>query len=179
LLIAARNRRPEAEEQVGLLRSLRAWFNPTNAWEELDSLALVLDLDKQSLSGVQAGEVLERLSFLGPGKVTAIGFAWPHKGIDASVDAGRIREMGVYFGHADEPDRGEFTGSVRYRNAPLRLSKLSREAELQHLFGPASDREQDEEEIILYYERPDGLWQLELATDGTLKYIGFAVKARS
>jgi hypothetical protein len=165
------------EKAVGLLRSLLAWFNPTQAWEELEGFTLVLDLDKQTLSGVKAGEPLERLSFLGPGQATAIGFAWPHKGIDVSGDAARIHELGVYFGHQDELDRGEFAGVLKFRGASLRLSKLSNETDLQHLFGLASDREQDEDESVLYYEHPDGPWQVKLAADGTLKYIGFVVKA--
>jgi hypothetical protein len=146
--------------------------NPTWAWEENAALPLTVDLDEHRLCGIAAGDSVEKLSILGPGKVTPFGFAWPRKGVDVTVsDDGSIEEMGFYFGHAAEARNGEFVGSFQYCGRPLRLSKELSESDIHSLFGKPYWRDQDEDEIILFYEFPNCEWQLELDLDGFLKYL--------
>jgi len=155
------------------------WLNPTRAWEENSRLTLIVDLDQNRLSDVRAGDPVEKLSFLGPAEVTPSGFIWPRKGIDVTACDGGIRELGFYFGHAAEPNKGVFVGGFRYGLVPVRLSKASSELDVLALFGQPYWRDQDEDEILLFFEFPTGEWQLEFDLDATLKHlrIGFSMLA--
>jgi hypothetical protein len=156
---------------VGLLRFLLSRFNPTWGWEEDPTLTPLLNLDEHRFSSIATGEPIEKLSFLGRGKVTRFGLAWPRKGIAVSVNEGRIGEIGIYFGHLAEADFGEFVGSIQYRGMPLRLTRETTESSICSLFGQPYWRDQDEEEIILFYEFPEREWQVEFDLNGTLKYL--------
>jgi hypothetical protein len=158
-------------DTLSLLRYLLPWLNPTRAWKEDGRLALVVDLDHNCLSGIRAGDSVEKLSLLGPATVMASGLAWPHKGIDVTVSDGRIQELSFCFGHAAEPGKGAFPGSFRYGGVPVRLSNASSESDIRVVFGPPYWRDQDEDEIILFYEFPGVEWQLELDLVGTLKHL--------
>jgi hypothetical protein len=99
------------------------------------------------------------------------GLAWSHRGIDVTVSDGRIQEIGFYFGHAAEPGKGTFPGSFRYGGVPLRLSNMSSSSDVQAVFGQPYWRDQDEDEIILFYEFPGVEWQIEFDLVGALKHL--------
>ena len=164
---------------MSFLQYLLPWLNSTRAWEEDGRLTLTADLDQNRLSGVRAGDPVERLSVLGPAQVMPFGFAWPHKGIDVTASNGRIQELGFYFGHAAEPGKGVFVGGFRYGGVPVRLSQATSESDVQTLFGQPYWRDQDEDEILLFYESPAGEWQLEFDPGGALKHlrVGFPLLA--
>jgi hypothetical protein len=163
------------EGALGLVRYLLSRFNPTWTWEENPFQPLVVNLDSHRFCAVAVDDPAEALAFLGPGKNTNFGFVWPHKGIEVSVSIGeeRITEMGFYFGHADEAAKGVFPGEFRYRGAVLRLSGESKEADIHSVFGQPYWRNQDESEILLFYEFPKSELQVELGLDGFLKYLRF------
>ena len=54
---------------------------------------------------------------------------------------------------------------------PLRLSNRSSESDVQALFGQPYWRDQDEDEIILFYEFPGVEWQIEFDLVGALKHL--------
>jgi hypothetical protein len=156
---------------VRLLRFLLSRVNPTWGWEDDPTLTPLVNLDRHCFSSIATGDPIERLFFLGRGKVTRFGLAWPRKGIEVSVNDGRIGEIGIYFGHSAEADFGEFIGTIQFGGAPVHLTRETREAEILSLFGKPYWRDQDDDEIILFYEFPEREWQVEFDLNGTLKYL--------
>jgi hypothetical protein len=114
---------------------------------------------------------VEKLTVLGPAKTTPSGFAWPHKGIDVTSSDGKIQELGFYFDHAAEPGKGAFAGRFQFGGVPVGLSNATGESDVQALFGQPYWRDQDEDEIILFYESLGGEWQLEFELGGNLKHL--------
>jgi len=154
---------------MGFVQSLFGQPNPTRRWQFDPSVPLVLDLDQHTLSGVGIGERVERLSSLGKGISRDAIIAFPALGLAVSEADGLIHELIVYFGHSAEPDGGNFTGTSRYRGLPLDLSFFVTEPWLRDRLGEPFWRDEDENEVILFYEHGQREWQVEFAADGSLK----------
>src|SRR5436190_15645553 len=161
---------------MGIIDTVRAWANPLWLWREDPSIPLVLDLDAHQLCGVGIGDSLERLSFLGRGKLHSSHASFPDKGLAFGCGQElRIEEISVFFGHQAEPDGGAFPGIFRSRNLPCPLSRETMERDLCLTFGEPYWRDQDDDETILFYEWGDREWQVELAGDGCLKCLVIGV----
>jgi hypothetical protein len=132
-------------------------------------LTLEFDLDEHALCGVGIGDPLEQLAFLGPGRPCQSGIAFSQHGIEVSSDFGLLTELIVYFGHPAEPQGGKFVGTIRHRRRPLALPPAITEQWARGCLGEPYWRDQDECEVILFYEHGLREWQLEFASDGLLK----------
>ena len=156
---------------MGFVESLFAQPNPTRRWQFDPAIPLLLDLDQHTLCGIAVGQPLERLSFLGKGFPHGQILAFPALGLAVSETDGLIGELIVYFGHATEPDGGTFAGAVRHRSQALELSAATSEAWLRARLGEPYWRDDDGEEVILFYEHGQCEWQVELAADSRLKCL--------
>ena len=154
---------------MGFVESLSAQPNPTRRWQFDPSVPLVLDLDQHTLGGVAVGQPLERLSFLGKGFPRGPSLAFPALGLAVSEADGLLADLIFYFGHPAEPDGGTFVGIVRHHRLPLNLSAAVSEAWLRDRLGEPYWRDDDGQEVILFYEHGQNEWQIEFADDGRLK----------
>ncbi len=156
------------------LRSLFRPLNPTEAWKEDPSIPLVVDLDRHRLCGVHIGESLARLAFLGPATGTGSTLSFPSKGISVGSRDGLITSFAAYVAPAPEEAMGPFSGEFRYRERPLDLSEGTTERDLITAFGPPYWRDQDEVEVILFYEFGEYEWQIEMSPNDRLKLFVIA-----
>jgi hypothetical protein len=132
---------------------------------------LVIDLDRHQLSGVGIGDPVERLSFLGPA-VVGVGFEFREKGVIVSpTSVDQLWEFSAILTPVGREHVLPFAGSFQFRGNRLALTPSTREADLLRLFGPPYWRDQDDDEVILFYEHGPVEWQLELSPDGALQAV--------
>ena len=156
---------------MGFVESVFAQPNPTRRWQFDPAVPLVLDLDQHTLGGIAVGQPLQRLSFLGKAFPRGSCLAYPALGLAVSEADGLIVELIVYFGHPSEPDGGTFAGPIRHRGELLEMSATADEPWLRTRLGEPYWRDDDGEEVILFYEHGPQEWQLELAGDGRLRCL--------
>ena len=151
------------------LQSLCKSSNPTQAWKEDLSVDLVVDLDRHRLCGRGIGDWLAGLACLGPATMSGSMLSFPGKGISVGFRAGVITSFAAYVAVSPEEGMGQFTGWFTYRDRRLALSEETTESKLVATFGPPYWRDQDEDEVILFYEFREYEWQVEMSLKDRLK----------
>jgi len=150
--------------------------NPTKDWQRASDLRLTFDLECGKLNGVGFGERLERLSFLGPvedrsglrqgeHRYFSLGLSVDCRSGDDTVDEFEIIQKDEYV-----PKYRPFPGAIQYHGENFDLGQLTEEICVRTL-GPPFWKDEDADEIILFYEFPSREWQVEFALDGTLNRI--------
>lgn len=152
-------------------KTLQKWWNPTFDWVEDPQVPLVLDFDAGRFCGVALGEPLERLRFLGNGRVDGCEYQFVEKGVVIGGYDRVIQEVILFFGHPDEPDRGYFRGMFQHRGERIESAALRTESLILERLGEPYWRDEDSGETILFYERRGFELQIELGLDSTLKSI--------
>lgn len=150
--------------------------NPTKDWQRANILRLTFDLEFGTLNNVGFGERLDRLSFLGPVEdregLKSGEYRYPSLGL--SVDCNNTNNIIDHFEiiHKDQdnPLYQPFTGTVHYQGENLALGQLTKKFFIEK-FGPPFWKDEDDKEILLFYEYPNQEWQVEFALDGTLNRI--------
>ncbi len=149
--------------------------HPSDSWEAQERLELVFDLHRHALCNVGIGDPIEWLSVLGPPeerKALAEGcYGYPSRGVEIWADDGIVKDFMIVVGSdvtlpGFEPFRGTLVSDGRH----LGLSSSSTEKEFAHTFGEPYWRDEDDMEIILFYEwKNDIEWQVEFTPGGLLK----------
>jgi hypothetical protein len=159
-----------------VFQSLFGPKNPTKDWQRANDLRLTFDLECGKLNWVGLGERLDRLSFLGPvedrsglrqgeHRYFSLGLSVDCRSNDDTVDEFELVQKDEYV-----PRYRPFPGAVQFHGETLSLVQLTEEFCVR-TFGPPYWKDQDDYEIILFYEFPNREWQVELALDGTLNRI--------
>ena len=156
------------------LRSLFRSPNPTTEWKEDPSVPVVLDLDRHRLSGSGIRDPLAGLSFLGPATASGSILSFPRKGIMVGFANGRITSFAAYVSASAEEEVERFCGGFHYQGRRLDLSQETTEEEILRLFGPPYWRDQDAEEVIIFYEFGEHEWQIEINLSGHLRVFMIA-----
>jgi hypothetical protein len=149
--------------------------NLTKDWQRTNDLRLTFDLDSGRLNGVGLGERLDRLSCLGPVEDrSGLPSEYRYFSLGLSVDCynkeDAIDSLEIIQKDQDVPQYCPFPGGVHYRGENLDLGQLTQKSFLGR-FGPPFWKDEDDEEVIFFYEFPDREWQVEFAPDGTLNRI--------
>jgi len=134
------------------LRSLFSSTNPTKGWKEDPSVSVVIDLDRHRLSGFGIRDPLVGLSFLGPATASGSALSFARKGIALGFAHGLITWIAAYIAASSEEGVGRFCGCVQYQGRRIDLSEGTTEGEILRIFWPPYWRDQDAEEVILFYE---------------------------
>lgn len=150
--------------------------NPTKGWRRTEDLQLDFDLEHATLNGVRLRDNRDGLSFLGPVEDRAAL---------ACRDLG-YSSLGLLIGCSDKdntvdcfllvqrdpccPEYQPFPGRCHYRGKSVSLEQFSEQVFLRD-FGEPYWRDEDDEEIILFYEFPEFEWQVELTLDGRFKVL--------
>jgi hypothetical protein len=150
--------------------------NPTKDWQRDSSLRLAFDLESGKLNGIGFGERLDRMSLLGPAedrsalksgqcRYLSLGLAVGWEEEEQTIDCFEIIQKDPYVSSCRP-----FPGICQYRGEHLDLGQLT-EVWFAEQIGPPYHRDEDDEEIILFYEFPGREWQVELDLNGTLNRI--------
>jgi hypothetical protein len=150
--------------------------NPTKEWQRAKDLRLDFDLEQKSLNGVRLGGPLERLSFLGSIEdrtgLRSQELRYPSLGLrvycyndENVIDCFEIVQRDPW-----SPQVRPFPGLFHYRGRQLSLSQLT-ERDFVTLFGFPYWRDEDEDEVILFYEFSELEWQVEFSLDGSFNCI--------
>ena len=129
---------------------------------------MLADLDRLELGGVDLGEDVERLSFLG--RSESRFFDYPSKGLQLDVDEGSFAgftlalRRGVYLGSRPGGRVQAFAGSIVIKGRNWRAHEFVGERDFLEVWGEPYWRDEDDEEILLFFEFPD----LEITVELTL-----------
>lgn len=156
---------------MGIFDRFRRGRGPTEDWRAQHRL-LVVDLDDLELNGVGFGDPVERLSFLGPSE--SQWYDYHRTGLSLDVEEGRFHGVqvalrdGAFLGAASKEEVVAFPGKVRMGGSDFRSSELTSEDDFVSALGEPYWREEDEDEVVLYYENPrEGAEiQVEITDDG-------------
>lgn len=160
---------------MSLLDRLRGRKSPTGEWREDRSVRLVIDLDRFELCGVGLGEPIERLSFLGPSE--SLDFDYHRKGLRVDVTDGRLDgltialEPGAFLGTGSDEAVRAFAGGIRIAAVERSGSQRWRERDFTEAWGQPYWRDEDEDEVLLFFEFPGREVQVELSPEGRARVL--------
>jgi hypothetical protein len=162
-----------------MLKFLSALFalNPTRQWQENPSIPLILDLDQHQFCQLKIGDTFEKLSFLGSARRNSLfkdWFEFSSKGITVSVVEAHIEWFAFFIQPDPEISMAHFEGAFQYQKQILPFSQIASEKEIRRQFGEPYWKDQDSDEILLFYEFPHCEWQIELSLEGQLKAISIS-----
>jgi hypothetical protein len=103
------------------------------------------------------------------------GYTFPEQGIVVEEDDDGIHSISVYLRSDPEAKIAAFSGSFWYRDRPLLAQALAREEDVLRNFGNPYWRDEDEDEVILFYEFGMVEWQLEFGLGGETRLLVVSV----
>lgn len=160
---------------MGIIDRLFYGSDPSRDWVADPLVPLEFDFSLHALCGVRIGNPFLSLTILGPAedrKAAGKGLLrYFSRGVEVEVGEGRVRSIRLVW--EDEFDEGfrPYPGACRFGAEPVPLSAATREEEIVACFGPPFWRDEDEDEIILFYEFSHIEWEIEFRPGGTLKSI--------
>lgn len=158
------------------LRKLYSLQDPTGEWQRGAVLRLEAELGQPTFNGVELGRPLSELSDLGPVEIRDPDcreeFGYPSLGlIIESLDDGTFTGFQlVHVDHASRPAFSPFGGECRLGEQRISLAGMT-ETRWTAELGECYWRDEDEDEVILFYEFPYHEWQVEFTRAGALKCI--------
>ena len=147
-----------------------AKVDPTRHWVGDIRFHLEVDLSTHSLNGVRIGGLFEGLERLGPAEDRTAAeegiLLYYSRGMEIGLEEGRMSSLRLVW----VKDEGfhPFGGTVKWQGTVLSLGPMTTEEQLLSLFGEPYWRDEDEQEILLFYEFGKVEWQIELTPSGTL-----------
>jgi hypothetical protein len=161
---------------VGLFDRILGKKHASLSWQSVPGFEIQLDLDTHAICRCRIGDPIEWLSPLGPPEdsksLREQRYRYYSKGMDIGEEEGKVADFIVfwidYLGTGFKP----FKGLVISRGKRIELDSRTTEKDFVNLFGDPYWRDQDEEEIILFYEfQGDIEWQVEFTQEGNLKAL--------
>ena len=153
---------------MGLLDKFRAKTNPTGVWqaEPAAGTEIDFDFDTHSLCGIKLGDSVALLWKLGPPEDQAQfrqgAFACYSRGFQAEAVNGVIVCFSLFWNQRQHHPFAEFAGVCRYRGQVLPLKAGTSEPGIRKFFGEPYWRDEDEDEVLLFYEFKNLEWQIEI-----------------
>jgi hypothetical protein len=161
---------------MGLLDFLFNRSYPTSDWQAFDGRELHFDFDKNALCNVAIGDRMERLRFLGPvedpPEARQDHLVYRSKGFYVDLEDGRIASYLLTWNdpscHTTHPT---FTGKCLLHGQEIALSWETSEQQVIDSLGEPYWRDEDEDEVILFYEHDQIEWQVEFEKGCGLRAI--------
>lgn len=145
--------------------------NPTRHWVGDTRFVLEFDCATHSLSGVRPGGFIDPLAPLGPAETPTEGrgdaLTWYRQGIEVQFDDGGTVAAIRMVWRGDD-GFAPFRGTFRRGDERLAIGPETTEGDLETLLGPPYWRDQDEDEVLLFYELGPVEWQIGLTRAGLL-----------
>jgi hypothetical protein len=165
------------EAILGVIDWIRGRKHFSKLWQPEPGFEIHLDLERHSLCRCRIGDPIEWLSGLGPPEDFAelkeqryCYYSYYSRGFEVGEEDGKMADFAVFWLDYLQAGFQPFNGSVTYRGKTVPLGTRTTEREFTTLFGHPYCRDQDQDEIILFYEyREDIEWQVEFTPEGGLK----------
>jgi hypothetical protein len=162
---------------MGLWNKLFGRPDPSDSWQAVPDFTLVLDMTRHALCDVRLGDPVGWFAKLGPPEdknaLREGCYRYLSKGIEIGADAGTVTDFTIVC--APDPFRPgfePFQGAVIYAARQVSLGPSTSEANFNQTFGEPYWRDEDDTEIILFYEfRYDIEWQVEFTLQRSLKSL--------
>jgi len=167
-----------------MLEFLSRWLgggNPTADWAASAAAPMVADLDTNALGGVGLGEPFDGLRFLGKGRwrklpamlggrkgVLMGTLEYPERGLALDVVGDRLDGFVLSVSGDAEHGLAPFGGRIRLHGAEMGADRLSTEKRCLDMLGEPYWRAEDEDEVLLFYERGRVEWQVEATKAGAV-----------
>jgi hypothetical protein len=151
--------------------------DPTEDWPNTPAAPLEYDFDRHALCGVKIGSRAEDFRKLGRAEDTAKArkgtLYYYSRGFYVSLERGHAMDF-VLFWSDDWSDRSNgpkpFRGKCRVGGREVRLDEDTTEQELVGWLGEPKHREQDDESVLLRFERPGPItYEFDLTEGGRLR----------
>ncbi|MBI3098460.1 MAG: hypothetical protein HYY93_09505 [Planctomycetes bacterium] len=160
---------------MGVIDRIFAGSDPSRDWVADPLVPLEFDFSLHALCGVRVGNPFSLLSILGPAedrKAAGKGLLrYFSRGVEVEVGEGRVRSIRLVWVDEFEEGFNPFPGACRLNGQTIPLGAGTREEEVLALFGEPWWHDEDEDEVILFYEFSHIEWEIELRREGTLKSI--------
>jgi hypothetical protein len=155
---------------------LPGYKDPARHWPPPKDLIPEFNLDQHALGGVALGDPWDRLALWGPPeqrrKKPEDTFWYYSKGFSVDVDGRQVSCYSLVWRDYLQQGFRPFGGRFQYRGQPIRLNSATTEDQLVGLFEEPYWQDEDDDEIILFYEpQPDVEWQFELDLERRLKSL--------
>jgi len=145
-------------------------------WQSEPGFKIQLELDRHALCRCRIGDPIEWLSGLGPPEDSRAlrekSYCYYSRGVEIGEEDGKVADFSVFWVDYLEQGFQPFEGLVTFRGRTVELDFRTQEKEFRSLFGDPYWRDQDQEEIILFYEfQGDIEWQVEFTLQTSLTAI--------
>ena len=150
--------------------------HPSAAWHREPGFVVQLDLDRHALCRCRIGDPLEWISGLGPPEdsraLSEQRYCYYSQGIEIGEEDNKMADFAVFWFDYLQAGFQPFKGPVTYGGKTVSLGSGTTETEFVHVCGAPYWRDQDQDEIILFYEfRGDIEWQVEFTLKSELKAL--------
>jgi hypothetical protein len=145
-------------------------------WQPEPGFEVRLDLDAHSICRCSIGDPIEWLAGLGPPEdqrsLRERRYCYYSRGLEIGEEDGKAADFAVFWTDYLQAGFQPFKGPVTYRGKSVVLNSGTTESDIVSLFGDPYWRDQDEDEIILFYEfRGDIERQVECTLERQLKAL--------
>lgn len=153
---------------MGLFKLFTPKVDPLVSWraEPGQTPDLDFDFDTHTLCGIKVGDPVSLLWKLGPPEDKAEeargNYNYYSKGVQVSAEAGKIASFVLFWNDEQRKQFLAFNSPCHYRGQTLTLRAGMDESALKTIFGGPYLRDEDENEIILFYELGAVEWQMEI-----------------
>ena len=144
------------------------------SWQREAGFRIDIELDRHALCRCKIGDPIEWLSGLGPPEdaraLREQRYCYYSRGFDIGEEDSKVSDFVVYWLDYLQQGYEPFQGIATYRGKEIPLNSGTKEEDFIAWFGKPYWRDQDKDEIILFYEFPGDIeWQVEFTLDGLLK----------
>lgn len=156
--------------------------DPTKNFPLVGRFPLEWDSSRGALNGVPLGASVHECGVFGPatrftGKLKEFSsLDYAQSGLTIFLDKGIVDTFIFIVNVADDYSEISFTGCEPVlKKEGLKISKTTSEVELENLFGKPDIRNEDEEEICVYYSKDGYCFEFDLFPDGKVSCLSIYV----
>jgi hypothetical protein len=153
---------------MGLFKLFVPKADPLAVWKAEPGLVtnLDFDFDHHTLCGIKPGDPVSLLWKLGPPEDKTAekkgDYNYYSRGVQVSAENGLIVSIILFWNDKLQKLYQTFNGSSNYHNQVITLRGELNEMEIKGVFGEPYWRNEDADEIILFYEFGDIEWEIEI-----------------
>lgn len=158
---------------MGLLQSIFGYKDPAAQWPLVGGQKVVFDFDKNTLNGVRLHAPWADLQVFGQPEMkrrkVGDSLVYLSRGFSADLYQGTVSSYNFVWDDYLRQGFQPFQGSFIFKGKSVTLDGDTTEKEIESIFDDEYWRDEEKDEIILFYEVEGAEWQFELDKEGFLK----------